>query len=468
MLFNSINFLIFFVFTLFIYYLVDIKYRYLVLLVASYLFYGISNFNYLFILIIITLVTYFSGLLVYKFNELKNKKIVVFINNFICIGILLYFKYFTFILNNINLIFNTEFSIESFVVPLGISFFILQAITYPIDLYRGHVKLEKNIFKYALFVSFFPQILSGPIAKAKEMLPQYNEYHKFDKKNIYCGFMLMLYGYFQKIVIADLLAYGVNNVYNNLHNFSGVPILIVVFLYSFQIYFDFVSYSNIALGCAKMFGYDLINNFNSPYFADSIKNFWSRWHISLSTWFKNYVYFHLGGNRCSNFRTYINLLIVFLVSGLWHGAYYTYIVWGLLHGIYQVIERVINKKCKYNIVNVIITFLLVTFAWIFFRANTINDAFYVICNMFKINLVDIKSQIKSIGFDFYDLTVLITSIIVVFELEVIKSKKNLLDILYKKSNILKYIIAITLIFSIIVFGYYGPGFDNSQFIYLGY
>lgn len=466
MLFNSLGFILFFLLVFIIYYIANDKYRYIVLLIASYLFYGMTSIRYLAILIIITLVTYFSGLLMNKYSS--RKKLILSLTIIFCLIFLVYFKYFNFLLKSINILFSSDFSIRTLIVPLGLSFFTLQAISYPIDLYRGDVQTEKNLCVYALFVSFFPQILSGPIGKSKDMLKQFHKEHNFDLNNIYSGFMITLFGYFQKIVIADLLAFGVNNVYNNLQNFSGLPILIVVFMYSFQIYFDFSSYSNIARGCAKMLGYDLINNFNSPYFADSIKNFWNRWHISLSTWFRDYLYFPLGGSRKGKVRTCINLMIVFIVSGLWHGANYTYIIWGLLHGLFQVIGRLFHKKSKIRIINIIVTFLLVTFAWIFFRSNTINDAFYVLSHIFKISLIDIKGQVRSIGFDIFDLVVLFTSILIVFEIELIGQRKNLIAILQKKSSFVKYLIVLFLVFSIIVFGYYGPGFDNSQFIYLGY
>lgn len=468
MLFNSLQFILFFVVVFVLYYVICDKYRYIVLLIASYLFYGIANIKYLPLLVIITLITYFGGILIKQISVKKQKKIILLLTVVLCLSFLLYFKYFNFLLESINYIFLSNFSIKKIIIPLGLSFFCLQAISYPIDVYRKDVEVEKKIFRYALFVSFFPQILSGPIGKSKEMLKQFREEHKFNIDNVYSGFMIAIFGYFQKIVIADLLAYGVNNVYNNLHHFSGLPILIVVFMYSFQIYFDFASYSNIARGCAKMLGYDLINNFNSPYFADSIKNFWSRWHISLSTWFRDYLYFPLGGNRKGKIRTCINIMIVFIISGLWHGASYTYIVWGLLHGIFQVIDRLINKKSNIKILNIIFTFLLVTFAWIFFRANTINDAFYVLNNMFNINFLNIKSQIASIGFDKFDLLVLIVSMLIVFAIELINQKRNALKILKKRPVFVRYMVILFLIFSIIVFGYYGPGFEESQFIYLGY
>lgn len=468
MIFNSIEYLVFFVITFILYYLVKDKYRYLVLLISSYIFYGFSNPKHILILLFITVVSFFSGKFINKEKQSKKRKIILFTSIILSVITLIYFKYSNFILNEINNLFNSNFTKEKIIVPLGISFFILQAITYPIDIYRKDVKEEKNFFKFATFISFFPQILSGPIGKSKELLPQYNKRHKFNYQNIKEGLLIILCGLFQKLVVADCIAVGVNNVYNNLHNYSGLAILITVLLYSFQIYFDFVSYSNIARGSAKMLGYDLINNFNSPYFSSSIKEFWSRWHISLSTWFKEYLYFPLGGNRKGKIRMYINLLIVFLVSGLWHGAATTFIIWGLLHGIYQVIERLIKVKSKYKLFNIIITFLLITFAWIFFRANSINDALYVISNMFRINFTNIKEQIISIGLDKYDLIISILSIFLLFIIEIINKKINILEKINKMPIILRWTIYFILLFSIIILGNYGPGFDNSQFIYLGY
>lgn len=468
MIFNSFEYWIFFLITFILYYIVNKKHRYIILLIASYVFYGFSDIKNIFILLFITLVSYFSGKLINNENNSKKKKIILITTIILCIGTLLYFKYSNFLLGTFTSIFNGNIIIDNIVIPLGISFFTLQSITYPIDIYRKDVKEEKNIFKFALFVSFFPQILSGPIGKSKEMLPQFNEEHKFNLSNIKEGLIISIYGLFQKLVLADCIAIAVNTVYNNLQDYTGIPILLAVFLYSFQIYFDFVSYSNIARGCGKMLGYNLTNNFNSPYFADSIKGFWSRWHISLSTWFRDYLYFPLGGNRKGNLRTYFNLLIVFIVSGLWHGAAFTFIIWGLLHGIYQVIERRFKIKSKYKILNIIITFLLVTFAWIFFRSNNINDSFYVIRNMFNINLSNIKQQILSIGIDKYDIIISVISIILVFMLEIINKKTSIIDKITKLPLVVRWGIYLIFIFSIIVFGTYGPGFDNSQFIYLGY
>lgn len=468
MIFNSIQFYIFLIITFILYYIVKDKYRFIILLIASYYFYCSSNFKNVIILLLVTIISYISGLIVDKSNNIKKKKITIAITTILLISLLLYFKYSYFILQNINIVLSKNFSIENIAVPLGISFFTLQAISYPIDIYRKDVKVEKNILKYSLFISFFPQILSGPIGKSKEMLPQFSQKHSFNKKDIFNGIMIVIYGLFKKVVVADLMAIGINNVYGNLSKFSGIPLLIVVIMYSFQIYFDFSSYSNIAYGCGKIFGYELNKNFNLPYFASSIKDFWSRWHMSLSTWFRDYLYFPLGGNRCKKYKCYLNILIVFLVSGLWHGAAWTYIIWGMIHAIYQILERMFNLKFKNKILNIIKTFILITFAWIFFRANTIKDAFCVITNIFNISFIGIKEQILSIGLDKYDLLVLFISVISILVIEILQYKKQIYNKFKDLQPISKLIICIILIFATIIFGSYGPGFDNSQFIYLGY
>ena len=468
MLFNSINYFIFLFIIIIIYFIAPEKYRKYILLLASYFFYAYSDFKNIIILILVTLISFISGLLLEKYKNKNTQKKIIFIAIFLIVGILIYFKYLKFVYENINYLLNTNFSIENIVVPLGISFFTLQAISYPIDVYRKDVNVEKNIVTFALFVSFFPQILSGPIGKSKNMLPQFNNKCIAKKENIKIGVYIILFGLFQKMIIADLLAIGVNNVYSNLADYKGIALIIVAFMYSFQIYFDFNSYSKMAYGSGKIFGYELINNFKSPYFSHSIKEFWSKWHISLSTWFRDYIYFPLGGSRISKNRTYLNILIVFLISGLWHGAAYTFIIWGILHALFQIFERQFNLYFKFNFLNIIKTFILVTFAWIFFRANTLEDAIYFIKNMFFIDLVNIKNQILSIGLDKIDILVLIVSIALVLTLEVINIKKDICSWFVKTSPNFQVMVIMTTIFLIIIFGVYGPGFDNSQFIYLGY
>ena len=280
-------------------------------------------------------------------------------------------------------------------LPVGISFYTFQALSYTMDVYRGDIKAQKHLGKYALFVSFFPQLVAGPIERSAHLLPQFDEEFKFDYTRVKDGLLLMLWGLFKKIVIADRLAIVVNTVYNNPKNFNGFSLVVATIFFAFQIYCDFSSYSDIAIGSAKVMGYDLMKNFNRPYFSKSISEFWRRWHISLGTWFKDYLYFPLGGSRVTKWKKYRNIMIVFLTSGLWHGASGNFVIWGAIHGIYQLIESelkpvgdFIAAKFKINkntfghkSFKAITTFILVDFAWIFFRANNVNDAKYIITSI---------------------------------------------------------------------------------------
>lgn len=343
MLFNSYEFLIFFPIVTLIYFLIPHKARYIWLLIASYFFYMCWNAKYALILLFSTIVTYVAGLLISKANKIKDdkkrtkyKKIFVALSFIINLSILFLFKYFDFAINNINNILgqlniqllNPKFDL---ILPVGISFYIFQALGYTIDVYRQDVKTEKNFLKYALFVSFFPQLVAGPIERSKNLLEQMYEEHYFNAQRVKDGLLLMIWGGFQKIVIADRIAIVVDTIFNNFPQYGGMYIIIAAILFAFQIYCDFSGYSIIAVGAAKVMGFRLMENFNAPYFSMSVSEFWRRWHISLSTWFKDYLYIPLGGNRKGKIRKYINIMIVFLVSGLWHGASWNYIIWGGLN-----------------------------------------------------------------------------------------------------------------------------------------
>ena len=267
----------------------------------------------------------------------------------------------------------------------GISFYFFQSIGYLIDVYRGKIAAERHFGYYALFVSFFPQLLSGPIGRADSLLPQYKKKRSFSYQNVTYGLKLMAWGYFKKLVIADTFAITVNKLFNNVHSYVGLAFIVVTVMFAIEIYCDFSGYSDIAVGCARMFGIRLMTNFKSPYFSFSIKEFWSRWHISLSTWFRDYVYIPLGGNRVAKWRHMVNLLLTFLVSGFWHGASLTYIVWGGIHGLLQVIETLIypkGKTRKKHFWQLPLTFIVLCFTWIFFRANSMEDALWVISRLF--------------------------------------------------------------------------------------
>ncbi len=478
MAFTSIKFLIFFTVICFGYFLLNKKLKIYWLLLGSYFFYMSWNPKYALLMLFSTFITYLSGILISKTKSKKTKKLWVGLSLVINLLILVIFKYYTFLIDNINNIlsrFNlfTLPNTLNLLLPVGISFYTFQALSYTIDVYRDDVKVEKNFARYALFVSFFPQLVAGPIEKSKDLLKQFNVEHKFDWFNFKNGLILMGIGFFYKLVLADRAALCVNQVYNNLGSYTnggGLYLIIATVLFAFQIYFDFNAYSIIAKGSAKVLGYELTTNFNKPYFSTSIKEFWRRWHISLSSWFKEYLYFPLGGSRKGFWRTQLNLLIVFLVSGLWHGAAWTFVIWGLIHGLYQVVENIFRKVTKkeesknkfIKLIKMIFTFALVNFAWIFFRANTIQDAFFVIGNLFKFGMPINKTLL---GLDLSNLVVLVFTLFITFLLEAISTKTNLQNWLNKRNIVFRWAVYYIIIFSIIIFGIYGPGYSSQEFIY---
>lgn len=316
-------------------------------------------------------------------------------SKFINLGILFFYKYYEFagsLITDFFSLLNIGIDIPRWnvLLPVGISFYIFQAVGYAVDVYRGTIKAEKNFVVYALFISFFPQLVAGPIERAKNMLPQFREKHKFSYENFDAGLRLMIWGFFMKLCVADRVSTYVDAVYNNYMEHSGVSLLLATFFFTFQIYCDFAGYSLIAIGSSKMMGFTLMENFHRPYFAKSIKEFWRRWHISLSTWFKDYLYIPLGGNRVGHYRHLWNLFVTFLVSGIWHGANLTFVLWGSLHGLYQIVgiekNRLLPKvnvsKRLHAVFNCLVTFVLVMFAWIFFRANDLHSAFSIIAKIF--------------------------------------------------------------------------------------
>ncbi len=405
MLFNSLEFVIFFPLVACIYFLIPQKFRWAFLLAASYIFYMGWNAAYALLLLTSTVITYGAALLIDRSNKPSMKKLWLALSIIINLGILFTFKYFNFFFDSLYALFDwLHWSYTpipySLVLPVGISFYTFQALGYSIDVYRGDISVQRHFGKYALFVSFFPQLVAGPIERSKNLLPQFDEVHHFTYENAASGLRLMAWGFFKKIVIADTVCTCVNTVYNNLEAFDGFAILIATVLFAFQIFCDFSGYSDIARGCARIMGFRLMGNFDHPYFATSIKDFWRRWHISLSTWFKDYVYIPLGGNRKGEARTCLNLFITFLVSGLWHGANWTFVIWGALHGGFQVIGRrtqALRNKVNHairldkiprihSVLQMLFTFSLVCFGWIFFRANSLSDAVYAISSIFTLDI----------------------------------------------------------------------------------
>ncbi len=495
MLFNSLKFLIFFPIVTCLYFIIPFKYRWKCLLIASYYFYMNWNPKYALLMGFSTLITYLSGILIERENEnkdfseeekIKRKKMWVFLSFFINLSILFFFKYFNFFGKNITrlfYLFHIGMRVPNFdvLLPVGISFYTFQALSYTMDVYRRDIKAQKHLGKYALFVSFFPQLVAGPIERSAHLLPQFDEEFKFDYTRVKNGLLLMLWGLFKKIVIADRLAIVVNTVYNNPKNFNGFSLVVATIFFAFQIYCDFSSYSDIAIGTAKVMGYDLMKNFNRPYFSKSISEFWRRWHISLGTWFKDYLYFPLGGSRVTKWKKYRNIVIVFLTSGLWHGASGNFVIWGAIHGIYQLIESElkpvgdfitikfkINKNSfSYRLFKVITTFILVDFAWIFFRANNFNDAKYIIKSIVQtFNIWDLfNGTVYKLGLDQKEFDFSIKLIILLGVISYLQRKRNLIEKINSENLIARWGIYLLGIFSILIFGIYGSKYDASQFIY---
>ena len=389
MSFVSLVFFLFLVVVILVHYLLPHRFRYLFLLAASYLFYGFVNPWLLFLIAGVTLVAYLFPLGMKRFE--KARKAFLWMAIILILGCLFVFKYLDFTIQSVIKISNLLGSSWradplSIILPVGISFYVFQALSYVIDVYRGRTEPERNIGYFALFISFFPQLVAGPIERFDRLMPQLKAERKFDADNLAEGAKYMVSGYLKKVVIADLLALFINPVYNDLPSHSGGAILVATVLFAFQVYGDFSGYSDIAKGTAKMLGIDLMENFDSPYLASSPRDFWRRWHISLSRFFGDYVYIPLGGSKKGKLREVRNLLIVFLLSGLWHGADAKYIVWGALHALYAIVEALLprrkQKSLSWRIIGGILTFLLVDFAWIFFRANSLSDAFIAIARIF--------------------------------------------------------------------------------------
>lgn len=488
MLFNSIDFLIFFPITVLAYYLLPHRVRYIWLLVASYYFYMQWNPAYVLLLLSSTSVTYIGGLILEKTESEKKRKLCLSIVLFINLAILGYFKYANMFMGYLNKAMSIANKQEipwdnSIVLPVGISFFTLQSLGYLIDVYRKDIYAEHNFLRYALFISFFPQLVAGPIERSKNLLKQLSTPKQLSYENIRRGLLIMLYGFFLKVVIADRIAILVDTVYDDPVTYTGFYIIIATVCFAIQIYCDFYGYSTIAKGVALTMGFSLMDNFNAPYFSKSIKEFWRRWHISLSTWFRDYLYIPLGGNRKGNFRKYINLLIVFGVSGLWHGASLSFVIWGALHGIYQIIGALFNrllnrttilksnkdiKTFTNKFLKLVITFGLVCFAWLFFRANGLSNSKVLLHEMIShrnwFALVDQSIFEMGITRDYWHVLIIAISILGIVDYQKYRGK-DVVDRFFAQNWWFRASAIIFLLLYIILFGCYGNTFDVQQFIY---
>jgi D-alanyl-lipoteichoic acid acyltransferase DltB (MBOAT superfamily) len=427
---------------------------------------------YIFILIITILIDYFAGIQIEKRKD-KSKKNWLILSIISTCLVLFIFKYFNFFNTNFKemaTLFHLNYPVAfiNIILPVGLSFHTFQSLSYVIEVYRGHQKAEKHFGIYSLYVMFYPQLVAGPIERPQNMLHQFYEKHEFEYENMTEGLKLMLWGFFKKVVVADRLSIYVNAVYNNPEHHTGTSLTLATVFFAFQIYLDFSGYSDIAIGCARTMGFKLMTNFRRPYFSQSIAEFWKRWHISLSTWFRDYLYISMGGNRVSKPRWLFNLFVTFVVSGFWHGANWTYVIWGTLNGSYLIAPHLFNiEKKKYVIQNSLtnifhtvskigITFLLTCFAWIFFRANSLSDSFEIINRIFYNHggLFIGDGRTMSYG---------ITFLCVVLCVEACEEYRLLkgFSLFHNPNYLVRLASYVSLIFIIMLFGV----FDGGQFIY---
>ena len=400
MLFNSIEFAIFLPIVFVLYRLAKNKYRWLVLLIASYVFYGSWKLEYLLLIIGSTLVDYFVGLSIPNAGSSRKKKGLLLVSITINLSVLILFKYSGFIINDVLLLDinkQTLSFLSSIVLPVGISFYTFQSMSYTIDIYNGQLKPTKHLGFFSLYVSFFPQLVAGPIERAGNLISQLIKPRGVSRADFYFAFTRISIGLIKKVVIADRIAPIVNEIYAS-NTLGGFEYLLGTILFSAQIYCDFSGYSSIAIGVARLFGVRLMENFRSPYFSKSLREFWSRWHISLSTWFRDYVYIPLGGSKTIKWKMYYNLVITFLISGLWHGASWTFIVWGGIHGLWLIVERYFGFKDSKSTFSWFLTLLIVTISWVFFRSSSIQQSWIIIGEIFSFNYSLPVADIKNLYF----------------------------------------------------------------------
>ncbi|WP_234736678.1 MBOAT family O-acyltransferase [Tellurirhabdus bombi] len=481
MLFNSLHFVLFFIVVTSAYHLLPHRYRWQLLLAGSCYFYMAFVPVYILILGFTIVIDYFAGLYIEKTRG-QTRRLFLIISLISNIGVLAIFKYYNFLNDNLNLMLaNVGYPALlpplTILLPIGLSFHTFQAMSYIIEVYRGNQKAERHFGIYSLYVMFYPQLVAGPIERPQNILHQFYEKHEFDARQVVEGLKQIAWGLFKKVVIADRLAVIVNYVYNDPTQFQGFPLIIATVLFAFQIYCDFSGYSDIALGTARTIGFRLMKNFDRPYLSTSVSEFWKRWHISLSTWFRDYLYIPLGGNRVAVPRWYLNLFITFLVSGLWHGASWTYVIWGSLNGLYLIIESM-TKNTRHRLsqrlglqhwpsvqhfLNLTTTFGLICFAWIFFRAQTVGDAFYVVTHLFS----DLRNSLSEViatnlGSDKYNLFIGGLALVILLLVETLQGRISLRHWIGQQPTPVRMTLYYALIMFIILFGVFDA---RQQFIY---
>ncbi|MCC6684770.1 MAG: MBOAT family protein [Bacteroidia bacterium] len=476
MLFNSFEFLIFFILVTGMFFAIPHKYRWFLLLTASCYFYMAFVPVYILILGFTIVVDYFAGIWIEK-TEGKKKRWFLIASLVANIGVLAVFKYYNFLNENITALLglvHTQNPIPalSILLPIGLSFHTFQAMSYTIEVYRGNQKAERHFGIYALYVMFYPQLVAGPIERPQNILHQFYIEHKFDYTRVTDGLKLMLWGLFKKVVVADRLSVVVDHIYKDPGQANGLTLSIAAVFFSFQIYCDFSGYSDMAIGSAQVMGFKLMDNFNRPYFAKNIAEFWRRWHISLSTWFKDYLYIPLGGNRVVKWRWYYNIFITFLISGLWHGASWNFIIWGALHAVYQIIgigtktfrssaeelSGISSVSWLSKSLNIAATFILVTVAWVFFRVETFDKAWYVITHLTQ----GWNWQgVAALGITEAELYNCIVAILILEGVHLIQRHQSIRHMLSDKPVWLRWGVYYLLIFLIVFMG----KFEHQVFIY---
>lgn len=478
MLFNSMTFAVFLIAVFLLYHIVPARYRWIFLLAASYIFYMNLHVAYGLLLFFTTVLTYFLALCLEKAADSHAKKRCLLGGILPLVGILLVFKLGAPAISRLNALADAgRLSMQPLTIkillPAGVSFYFFQSMGYLIDVYRGKSRAERHFGYYALFVSFFPQLLAGPIGRADALLPQLKKERTFDYQNVTYGLKLMAWGYFKKLVIADVFATVVDKVYDNPYSYVGLVFIITTVMFAIEIYCDFSGYSDIAIGCARLFGIELMTNFKNPYFSFSIREFWSRWHISLSTWFRDYVYIPLGGSRVGRFRHCLNLLLTFLVSGFWHGSSLTYLLWGAVHGILQIIETLLYPKTKRGVPlthkkhwwQLPLTFALLCFTWIFFRANTMQDAFWIISRLFwdigrPFNYL--KTAVICLNMSYLSMFGMALSALVLIIWDLLSLKQDVIELVSRQKCLVRWALYVLLLVAIALFSYKGIA---TEFIY---
>lgn len=495
MLFNSGQFLVFFPIVVLMYFVLPKKIKNIWLLISSYYFYMCWNAKYIVLIFTSTVITWLSGIAMERIKQtdksledkVKLKKMVVAASFITNIGLLGYFKYTNFFLDIISRVFarvNIDLNIPTFdiLLPVGISFYTFQALSYTMDVYREDIYAEKNFLQYALFVSFFPQLVAGPIERSKNLLKQLAVPKKFSYDNLRKGLLLMLWGYFLKIVIADRAAVFVDAAFDNLDEYGGWYAIVAIIIFAAQIYCDFYGYSVIAMGASKILGIDLMENFDTPFLQTTISGFWKGWHVSLTSWFRDYLYIPLGGNKKGKVRKDINILIVFTVSGLWHGASLTYVLWGAINGLYQVIADILmpirkrictffeldRKSLGHKIAMILGTDILFLFSLVMFRAKSLTHAMQAYSTIFKANnpWILFDGSLYNLGLNSKNMNLLLFCIFVLLFADICKKKQIKISEVVLKQNMWCRVlfVSVSIVF-ILIFGIWGPEYDAANFIY---